>query len=390
MVTVHVRKWKKYTGAVIATLLALALLAGCGSSPAEDSETTISHSSAVDETLGESNVDDTIPTNSQGIDDSGFWSGIRATDYVEEFSYSGLSIPSDIHQMTDEDMQIEMDYLREYYTTTENVTDRAIVDGDTVNIDYIGSVDGVAFESGTTNAEGTQVIAGTEFIGDFLTQIIGHLPGETITVEVTLPDDYSESELQGKNAEFLTTINYIVETVVPELTDEFVNSMLSVTYGWTTVEEMTDNIRKDYQQTAVESYIADYLLNEVTVLSIPDVLIEYQINAMRDYYQQYADEYEMDLDAFLTDYVGVSGMEELIESTLEENTSNAKYSLVTQAVAEAIGIVVSTEDVANFFTEFMGTSDYSSYEEEYGMPYLKQAVLQQMVIDYMVEHAVLM
>ena len=101
---------------------------------------------------------------------------------------------------------------------TVQVTDRAVEDGDTVNIDYVGTVDGVEFEGGNTNGQGTNVTAGgTDYIDDFLTQIIGHMPGETFDVNVTFPDPYtSNEELSGKDAVFKTTINYISETPKPE------------------------------------------------------------------------------------------------------------------------------------------------------------------------------
>ena len=289
------------------------------------------------------------------------------------------------------DVQEEIDYLSQYYITTEEITDRAVVDGDLVNIDYIGSVDGVEFDGGSTDGDGAEVTAGsTDYIDDFLTQIIGHMPGETFNVEVTFPDDYSDGSLQGKDAVFVTVINFIVETVKPELTDEFVDTMLSTSYGWTTVAEMADEIRKGLQEYAIENYVLDYMFYEVEYHSIPDAVMKYRERAMQDYYQSAADDYEMDLDTFLTDYVGVAGMDELIESSQDENTNNARYSLAIQAVAEDAGISVNDEEVAAFFAEYMGTSDYSSYEEEYGLPYLKQLVLQQKVVNFIIENAVLL
>ena len=333
---------------------------------------------------------DTAFFYSDGIDDSGFWTGIKALDYIDVFNYKGMPIPSDIHQISDDDIQAEIDYILVDYTSTEEVTDRAIIDGDTVNIDYVGSVDGVEFEGGSTEGVGTDVTAGsTEYVDDFLTQIIGHIPGETIDVEVTFPDDYKDSSLQGKNAVFVTKINYITDTILPEVTDEFVETTLSGAYGWETVSEMKEDIQKGLQKSTLEEYITDYMTYEVTASSIPDKLIDYQVKVMRNFYQEYADEYSMELNAFLSDYVGVSSMDELIEISQEENFNNAKYSLVAQAIAEDADISVDNEDVVAFFTEYMGTSDYSSYEEQYGLPYLKQVALQQKVLDFIVENAVL-
>ncbi|NLA43398.1 hypothetical protein GX865_04615 [Candidatus Saccharibacteria bacterium] len=98
----------------------------------------------------------------------------------------------------------------------------------------------------------------------------------------------------------------------------------------------------------------------------------------------------MDLDTFLTDYVGVSGIDELIESNEEDNANNAVYSLVAQAVAEDAGIFVKDEDLDDFFIANTGSSDYSYYEEELGLPYLMQLTLQQKVIDFIIKNAVLL
>lgn len=367
------RIFKKSIYSVLAITLSLALLAGCGSAP--DPE----------------NTDEIAFSYSEGIDDDGFWAGVKALDCIDLFTYSGMEIPPEVHQVSAIDVQEEIDYLLEYYTTIEEVTDRAIVDGDLVNIDYIGSVDGVEFDGGSTDGEGTDVTAGsTDYIDDFLMQIIGHLPGETIDVEVTFPDDYHNSSLQSQEAVFVTTINYIVETAIPELTDEFVETMLSASYGWTSVAEMRDDIRKGLQEAALEDYILDYLFFEVTLHTIPDAVMEYQVKAMQAFYQDTAEEYEMDLDTFLTEFVGVAGMDELIESNQEENTNNVRYALASQAVAEDAGISVDNEDVAAFFAEYMGISDYSPYEEEYGLPYLKQLTLQRKVLELIMKNAALL
>ncbi|NLB09924.1 MAG: hypothetical protein GX834_02500 [Clostridiaceae bacterium] len=363
----------RYIALLIAVALSLVFFAGCSDSTTSEDTDIIAFS------------------YSDGIEDNGFWTGIKAVDHIDMFTYYGLEIPGDVHQISDEDVQEEIDYLLETYTTTKEVTDRAIVDGDTVNIDYVGSVDGIEFSGGSTDGEGAEVVAGsTDYIDDFLIQIIGHTPGETMDIEVTFPDDYDSTGLQGREAVFVTTINYIVETNIPDLNDEFVETNFSDSFGWTTVAEMTAGIQDNYLQYALEEYVMDYMQNEVTIVSIPDTMMDYQVNAMKAYYQSTADDYGVDLDTFLTDYVGVSGMDELIESNEADNANNAVYSLVAQAVAEDAGIFVNDEDLDDFFIANTGSSDYSYYEEELGLPYLMQLTLQQKVIDFIIENAVLL
>lgn len=98
------------------------------------------------------------------------------------------------------------DSILSEYPDTVQVKDREVKDGDSVNIDYVGSIDGEEFDGGNTNGEGTTVTIGqTEYIDDFLEQLIGHKPGETFDVNVTFPEDYGQEALNGKDAVFKTT-----------------------------------------------------------------------------------------------------------------------------------------------------------------------------------------
>ena len=109
---------------------------------------------------------------------------------------------------------------------------------------------------------GTEVTIGvTQYIDDFLEQLIGHKPGESFDVEVTFPDEYPNNEdLAGKDAVFAVTVNYIVEQVTPELTDDFVQENLKDTYGWSTAQEAMDSIKSDLSWSAS----AEYLWEQVT------------------------------------------------------------------------------------------------------------------------------
>ena len=333
-------------------------------------------------------ADLTAFTYSGGIDNNGYWEGINALDYSEGFEYKGIPIPSDVDQVSDAAIQSEVDYFLSNYATTEQIKDRAVVNGDTVNIDYVGSVDGVEFAGGSTGGAGVEVTAGsTGYIDDFLTQIIGHKPGETFNVEVTFPDEYQESSLEGKDAVFVTTINFIVSTVTPDLTDEFVATTFSNGYGWTTVAEMKEYLKKNIRESALQEYIMSYIISEATVSSIPEQLLVYQKGSMRYYYQTYANSYGMELNEFLNTYVGVASLEEMLATAQTDLESRAKYSLVAQAIAEDAGISLTDEDVQTFFAEHMERTEYSAYEEEFGMPYLKQMVLQQKVLDLIIQNA---
>ncbi|NSW91711.1 MAG: trigger factor [Firmicutes bacterium] len=327
---------------------------------------------------------------SDSIDDNGFWKNIRALDYVELCEYVGISIPSNIHEISDESVQTEIDSILAEYASKKQITDRAVVDGDTVNIDYVGSIDGVEFDGGSTEGLGTEVTIGvTSYIDDFLEQLIGHTPGESFDIEVTFPEDYGNEELNGKDAVFAVTLNYIVETITPELTDDFVAENLSSSYGWNTVADMEADIRNSLKSSAVSGYVQEYIMENTTVTSLPNSLLKYQENSLISYYQDYANYYNMDLKEFLNTYVGVSTTEELLEKSLDDNTKTATFYLIVQAIAEDAGISVTDDDVAEYFTEYMKMEDYSEYKEFYGMPYLKLIALNRAVMDYLEDNAIM-
>lgn len=357
-------------------------LAGCGGKSDGDSSSATNGASSSPSAIASAYSD--------GIDENGFWDGVTARDYVELYDYDAFVVPSSAQTVSDADVQSSIDALLDGYSTSEQIKDRAVADGDTVNIDYVGSVGGVEFDGGSTGGMGTDVTIGvTSYIDDFLEQLIGHKAGDTFDVNVTFPADYGQENLNGKDAVFVTTVNYIVETKRPELTDAFVKENLTADYGWETVAETKDAVRADLHKAAIQAYIQRYLNNDVNVKSVPDSLVEYQKNVMVQYYQNYADSYGVSLDEFLNTYVGFASLDELISSNAESNVAAAKTSLIFQAIAEDAGIKATNSDVAEYFKKETGSEDYSQYEQNFGLPYIKQATLSWKVMDYLSEHCVL-
>ena len=382
------KKHKRLLCPLIALTMSLTLLAGCGSRTEDESErsaVSLSGESGTSADTSSARPGNSTFSHSEGIDENGFWDGIRALDYVEMFDYQALRIPSDVHSIPDAVIQSEIDGILSSFPS--QVLNRAVVSGDTVNIDYVGSIGGVEFEGGNTMGMGTYVTAGSpDYIDDFLDQIIGHMPGTTVNVEVTFPNDYGQPDLEGKDAVFVTQINYIAGE--PELTDEFVMENLSVFTGWTTVDEMMTGLKTDMQRNAIQEYIQEFFSNEVVVSTVPERLTDYQERAMMSYYQAMSEAYGMELEEIIA-MDGFSDVDEFIAGNSENNYSNASYTLIAQAVAESAGLSVSREDLANYFEENLGSPDYSEFEEEYGLPYLKQVVLFQKVMEFIIDNAVL-
>ena len=327
---------------------------------------------------------------SDGIDENGFWEGIHALDYVEMFDYNALPIPYEVHHVSDEVVQTEIDNIIETLLVEYRITDRAVALGDKVYIDFVGFIDGEEFEGGSTEGQGLYVTIGEVFFVDnFLEQLIGKMPGEIYNIEVTFPEDYFEESLSGKDAVFATIINYIIGNY-KDMTDEYVTENFAGFYGWTTVDDMKETLRISLRNPPIQQYINQYLSNDVTVKSIPDQILKYLEKAIIANYQMEAEQAGMGLNEYIASETGAPNADALLKSNYDYYSTLAKLYLVIQAVAEDAGISVTEEDLILYFQSTSGTSNYSSYEEQYGLPWLKQNVLCQTVVDYILERAVLL
>ncbi len=384
-------KNKMFKTLLIALVLSLFVTsaAACSSSANESMSTesaTSTESSLTEESgSGESALNIELPEPfdySQNIDESGFWEGVKASDMVEPAEYAEITLPLDRHEVTDEQVQAEIDNYLDSAKTAEQITDRAIEDGDTVNIDYVGSIDGVEFEGGSTGGYGTEVTLGvTQYIDDFLEQLIGHKPGEKFDIEVTFPEDYGNQELAGKDAVFAISVNHIVEYVTPELTDAYVAENFEAANGWKTVDEMKQGVFDYMQKTQLTAFLQEYLVENSNFIQIPQELLDYQEKSMFSYYEMQAASYGVQLEQLITMMEGVETREALKEKHLENNTRAAKYSLVMQAIAEKEDIQVTEEEVAEHFKKILGAENLDLFIQRYGKNYLKQATLIQNVLD---------
>jgi len=367
-------------------------LTGCGGS---------SSSAPSSQAASSQPADGSAPSASQmdysaGLDENGRWEGITALDYVTlPENYGAYPLPAEVTAVDEAGIEDSLNAIPYSYTTTEKITDRAVEDGDAVNIDYVGSVDGVEFEGGSTGGQGTTVTIGvTNYIDDFLDQIVGHTPGETFNVEVTFPDPYTNNpDLAGKDAVFVTTVNYIEKTVVPELTDEFVAQNLTETYdGADTVEELKTILTENAIQQQVYNYFsqAEGFMDQCAFSEeLPEGLVDYQNKLCVSYYQRAAASNGMDFATFISAYFnGITTEEELLEIQKDAIQDASRQALMLQAIAEAEDITISDEDVSGYMAETMNVTDLTQYESNYGMPYLKNFVQNYKILDFLAENAV--
>ncbi len=368
---------KRWMALGLSFVLVAGMLSGCGTTDAEETEDT-------------SEATEAEFDYSEGLTDEGFFDGITALDYLTLPEYLGIEIPVDTYTVSDEDLQEEIDSYLELYAETEQLTEGTVEDGDTLNIDYVGTIDGEEFDGGSTDGAGTTVTIGvTSYIDDFLEQLIGHSVGETFDIEVTFPDDYDVEDYQGLDAVFTITINYIEgDEIIPDFTDDFVSENLYSSYGWSTMDEMTADLTAELQESAVLSYIWTYLDENTVFSDIPESLITYQQNSAISYYDYYASLYGLDLDTFIYYFFGLESQEDLLVELEETIEASAKESLIIQAIAEDAGITISDDDVADYFETYLGVTDYEDYVTNYGIGYIKMSVLYTYVQVYIMDNVI--
>ena len=354
---------------------ALALgMAGCGksaSSGASSESTRLDLGSAAD-------YDYQNFTYSDGLDENGYWTGVKALDVVTlPEDYAAIPLKKADIEPTEDEVQSQIDSLLDQHSTTAEVTGRAAANGDTVNIDYAGTVDGVAFTGGTYSGYSLKLGSGT-FIDGFEDQIVGHNVGDTFDVKVTFPEGYSDSTdaegntlvLSGKEAVFSVTLNGINEEVQPELTDAWVDETLGTSNDLHSVEALRAFYQQQLYQANLQTAVMDYLLQNSTFGDIPKSVLDYQVTQCLNYYYTMGGHYGYELDAFVQ-MMGYDNADAMLAALADNIESYAKEALVYQAVAEAMELAPTQEQI----------DAYSAYTDTYGANYCTMVAMMDTVTE---------
>ena len=195
--------------------------------------------------------------------------------------YKGIKFNKVEYNVKDEDVENEIKRLQESRSRLVDVTDRAVENGDTVVIDYSGSVDGVKFEGGTAEKQ-TLVIGSGSFIPGFEDQIIGMKIGEDKDLKVKFPEEYHAENLKGKDAVFAVKLHEIKKKELPEVNDEFIKDAAGAESVDAYKKEVRERLEKQNADRA-EREIEDAIVQKITdnaSVEIPDAMIEAQIGRM--------------------------------------------------------------------------------------------------------------
>lgn len=305
--------------------------------------------------------------------------------------YKGLEVEADLQKVTDEMIDARIEEDRRKASRTIDVEDRPVEDGDTVNLDYAGTVDGVAFAGGTAQGQ-TLTIGSHQFIPGFEEQMVGMQIGEEKDLPVRFPDEYHAEELKGKDAVFHVKVNGIQKTEVPELDDDFAADISDFDtfkeYKDSIVKELTDRVNKN-NDVATENALVEKAA-ENAQMDIPEAMIddqaEYMVRemAMRMSYQG------LRMEDYMK-YTGqtLDGMKQMYKPEAEKRV---RVELVIEAIRKAEKIEPTEEDIEKAITEQaeqMGqdveTFKKNLTEEQKG--YLKDNAAIRLVLDLMKKDA---
>lgn len=303
--------------------------------------------------------------------------------------YKGIAVDKVITPVTDEDVQNEIDYA---LSNPVEVTDENAVaqEGDTVNIDYEGTKDGVAFDGGT--AQGTDLELGSgQFIDGFEDGLIGAKKGESRDLNLTFPEDYPEESLQGADVVFHVTVNAI-KRPSGELTDAWVQANTD----YQTIDEYRAGIRtnlEEQNQAQADQQMRNDAWTKVVegseIKEYPESLVKKGEDAYEEQVESYAQMFGMEMEDYL-EQLGMS--QEQYNSQKEEyGKSMTAARLVLQAIVKAEGYTTDDEDYKNRLAEYVEQQQTTEEDflKQYGEDVVEEQIMMDRVFDLIVDNAVI-
>jgi len=307
-------------------------------------------------------------------------------------AYKGIEVPKADITVTDEDVENEVKAELEKNSRMVDITDRPVQDGDTVNLDYAGTVDGVAFDGGT--AQGQPLVIGSgSFIPGFEEQLIGLNVGDEKDVNVTFPEEYHAPDLAGKAAVFHCVINKIQCRELPVFDEEYVQDHSE----FDTVDEYKANVRKELTerkekaaQTDKENAVVDKLI-EASEMDIPAAMVDSQVADMYNEYAQQLQSQGIGIDMYLQ-YMGQTA-DALKEQMRPQATKRIQTRLVLEEVVKAENIEVADEKVEAELEKMaeqykMPLEDIKKYFGDYEKEQMKKDLAVQEAITLLCDNAV--
>ncbi|MEK1482148.1 trigger factor [Limosilactobacillus fermentum] len=289
--------------------------------------------------------------------------------------YKGMEVPEQDTSVSDADVDSELENKRQQQAELVLKEDEAAADGDTVVIDYEGSVDGEKFDGGS--ADNYSLVLGSgSFIPGFEDQLVGHKAGEDVDVNVTFPEDYHAKDLAGKDALFEVKIHEVKEKQLPELDDEFAKD---VDEDVETLAELKDKVKKQLQdqkeaaaKAAIEDAAIEAAVANAETEEIPQAMLDDDTN--RQLQQYLAGMQQQGINPQMYFQITNTTEDDLRKQFADDAAKRVKTNLVLEAVVKDANLNATDEDVQN---------EIANLAKQYGMD--EEAVSKALTRD-MLEH----
>jgi len=350
---------KKKLLSLLATVFTVGVLAGCDSTSVE------------------------VATNSDLKD-------MNVEKYVTLCEYKGITVEVAPVEVTKEEQdQLLLSVYQSNVTADYGVYNRAVVNGDTVIIDYVGKLDGVAFEGGTDS--GAELVIGSgSFIDGFEEGLIGVTPGETVDLNLTFPEVYHNPDMAGKSVVFTVTVNYIF----PGL-DEMRDGMVA-NIGFPdvdTVEELRQYVNDYLQESAETTYlyntqdaIMKYLMEESTIADLSEAFVESYNHVFAENLDRYGAQYGLDGETYCQYFYGMTAADYIsLYSEIQ-----ARQEVLLQTIANKENLNVSDEELETLLQERAAEFGVASVEDLLGNTTkgeYRNYFMSERVMEFLVENA---
>lgn len=346
--------------AVVAMLIMCMAVSAAACGKSSDTEKTTTETT--DTKDSEDSEKDSTDTDTKETDSSGENRLVSVKDvskYVTIGEYKGLELTRTSQPVTDDDVQAEINYNLE--DNGSEVKDGTVENGDTVTINFTGTIDGKEFDGGS--AEDYELVVGDgEMIDGFEDGIVGMKSGETKELDLTFPDDYYEESVAGKAVVFKVTLQKFTRPA--ELTDEWVAENTE----YKTVDEYRAAVKTQLEDTAVQT--ADYELysdawNEVQAASEIKDYPKEDVDAAKKSYQELNEKYVKDAGMEMADFLKSQGMsEEDYESECQQYAeSKVEQNLIVQGIMDAEGLSIDDEETQKLKDDLIKEYGFASIDE---------------------------
>lgn len=291
-------------------------------------------------------------------------------DYVVLNDYENMTVSLDgEYTVTDADVEEQLEAMAAMYPNILVDSDKKTVEsGDIVNIDYVGYLNGEAFDGGSAEDSDLEIGSGS-MVDGFEDALIGAETGKTTTIEVTFPEDYGVDSLNGQTVQFEVTVNAIKEKqqiTYGEVSDQWVKDNFYSSMGVTTLDEFREYLKsylestnESSQDSDVEDKILEKLLAECEI-TIPDGYLEERIASYKEAVYALVEESGQNFE----ERMGVT--EEEFETSLPLNMENrVKKDLLLEALVKDMGITFTQSEYNDYVSTYMSTYNYDSAQKLY-------------------------